>query len=64
MGSVTYFPMDQQEFSSMIPPKSFYIPRDRNVKNNYSYFEYMERRPSDRQDIVQSHTFSDYPKEL
>lgn len=29
-----------------------------------SAFEYMERRPSDKQDIVTSHTLSDYPKEL
>lgn len=29
-----------------------------------SLFEYMERRPTDKQDIVTSHTLSDYPKEL
>jgi len=27
-------------------------------------FDYMERRPSDKQDIVSSHTLTDYPKEL
>lgn len=29
-----------------------------------SNFEYMERRPSDKQDIVSSYTLTDYPKEL
>jgi len=29
-----------------------------------SAFEYMERRPSDKQDIVNSYTLTDYPKEL
>lgn len=29
-----------------------------------STFEYMERRPTDKQDVVTQHTLSDYPKEL
>lgn len=29
-----------------------------------NYFEYMERRPTDRQDVMSSYTFQDYPKEL
>jgi len=29
-----------------------------------SVFEYMERRPSDKQDVVNSYTLTDYPKEL
>jgi len=28
-----------------------------------TYFEYIERRSSDRQDIVTSHNISDYPKD-
>ena len=29
-----------------------------------SNFEYMERRPSDKQDIVSTYTLQDYPKDL
>ena len=29
-----------------------------------SNFEYMERRPSDKQDIVSTYNLQDYPKEL
>lgn len=29
-----------------------------------TYLEYMERRPSDRQDVVNCYTISDYPKDL
>eukprot|EP00828_Plagiopyla_frontata_P008236 TRINITY_DN1407_c0_g3_i2.p1 TRINITY_DN1407_c0_g3~~TRINITY_DN1407_c0_g3_i2.p1 ORF type:complete len:384 (+),score=53.97 TRINITY_DN1407_c0_g3_i2:341-1492(+) len=29
-----------------------------------TYFEYMERKQNDKQDIISQHTFSDYPKEL
>lgn len=28
------------------------------------YFEYMERRPNDKQDIITQHTLTEYPKEL
>ena len=29
-----------------------------------TYFEYMEKRTSDKQDIISQHTLTDYPKEL
>ena len=28
------------------------------------HFDYLERRPSDKQDIMTSHTLTEYPKEL
>jgi polo-like kinase 1 len=31
---------------------------------NNSHFDYIERRPSDRQDVISNHTLTDYPKEL
>jgi len=30
----------------------------------FSYFEYMERKQNDKQDIISQHTLSEYPKEL
>jgi len=31
---------------------------------NFSNFDYIERRTSDKQDIISTHTLTDYPKEL
>ena len=30
----------------------------------FSHFDYIERRTSDRQDVMVSHTLQEYPKEL
>ena len=58
--------MELQESSSTIPQKLYLIHADSTciLITNISRFNYVEKRPSDKQDIIVSHTLTDYPKEL
>ena len=64
----TYCPMAQQVFFLMIQQKLYCTQNQRNsiikYKQQISYFEYMERKQNDKQDIIAQYTFAEYPKEL
>ena len=56
------------EFSLTITLRLYSILRECKLNcllcKNFSNFDYIERRTSDKQDIISTHTLTDYPKEL
>ena len=51
-------------YSSTTPPKSYWMLMDSTLIFTFSKFHYIEKRHSDRQDIMVTHNLVDYPKDL